>query len=101
MFGGPYTINAYSIVNKTKVTLSLEDILFGDVWICSGQSNMEFTVGMVGWANFNYLITTAIIMTAPQTVDGPYKVNINFTVLKCYVDWYFFIRLSSLVKHSY
>ena len=48
VFGGPYAINAYSVVKGSKVTASLEDVLFGDVWICSGQSNMEFTVIMVG-----------------------------------------------------
>jgi sialate O-acetylesterase len=25
-------------------TITLHDIIFGDVWLCSGQSNMEFTV---------------------------------------------------------
>lgn len=25
-------------------SLSLNDVIFGDVWICSGQSNMQFTV---------------------------------------------------------
>ncbi len=33
--GGPYTMDI-SAVNK----ISLKDILIGDVWICSGQSNM-------------------------------------------------------------
>lgn len=33
--GGPYTI---SIVASNKI--SLKEILFGDVWFCSGQSNM-------------------------------------------------------------
>ena len=27
--------------------VSFDDVLFGDVWICSGQSNMEMTLGMV------------------------------------------------------
>lgn len=34
--GGPYTVN---IDGPTKV--ELHDVLVGDVWICSGQSNME------------------------------------------------------------
>jgi sialate O-acetylesterase len=34
--GGPHTL---TIAGTTTVTL--DDILFGDVWICSGQSNME------------------------------------------------------------
>jgi hypothetical protein len=28
-------------------TIMLEDIQFGDVWICSEQSNMQFTLVMV------------------------------------------------------
>jgi sialate O-acetylesterase len=28
-------------------TISLSDVLFGDVWVCSGQSNMQFTVPQV------------------------------------------------------
>ena len=45
--GGPYTINASSKVGNTTSSLSLADVLFGDVWLCSGQSNMAFTVTQV------------------------------------------------------
>ena len=38
--GGPYTLQ----VTAGKEKLCFEDILFGEVWICSGQSNMEFRV---------------------------------------------------------
>jgi len=44
---GPYIINATSIWQKKNVSAILENVLFGDVWVCSGQSNMAFTVGMV------------------------------------------------------
>lgn len=37
--GGPYTI---SIEGNNK--LLLEDVLVGEVWVCSGQSNMEMSV---------------------------------------------------------
>ncbi|XP_067675204.1 sialate O-acetylesterase-like [Haliotis asinina] len=40
--GGPYNITATS----NEGSISLTDVLFGDVWICSGQSNMQFTVSM-------------------------------------------------------
>ena len=36
--GGPYTIS-FSTRNKT---ILLKNIMIGDVWLCSGQSNMEF-----------------------------------------------------------
>eukprot|EP01120_Amphizonella_sp_Union-15-10_P017193 TRINITY_DN947_c0_g1_i5.p1 TRINITY_DN947_c0_g1~~TRINITY_DN947_c0_g1_i5.p1 ORF type:complete len:494 (+),score=91.72 TRINITY_DN947_c0_g1_i5:100-1581(+) len=39
--GGPYTIRVLSDAGES---VFLEDILFGDVYICSGQSNMQFTV---------------------------------------------------------
>lgn len=38
--GGPHTL---SISNK-KEKIEFKDILVGDVWICSGQSNMEWSV---------------------------------------------------------
>ncbi len=37
--GGPYTL---SVTGKNTVTLS--NVLIGDLWLCSGQSNMEFTL---------------------------------------------------------
>ncbi len=37
--GGPYTLSI--IANNT---LTIHDILVGDVWICAGQSNMRFRV---------------------------------------------------------
>jgi len=38
--GGPYTMN-FTASNK----ITLKDILIGDVWLCSGQSNMEYQLG--------------------------------------------------------
>ncbi|MGS2741272.1 sialate O-acetylesterase [Sinomicrobium sp. M5D2P17] len=38
--GGPYTI---LLQGENKITLS--DVLIGEVWICSGQSNMHMPVG--------------------------------------------------------
>ncbi|MCF2447226.1 sialate O-acetylesterase [Dyadobacter sp. CY345] len=38
--GGPYQINASGKSGKVNV----EDVLIGEVWLCSGQSNMEFKV---------------------------------------------------------
>lgn len=37
--GGPYTITVTG-----RNTIVLEDVLVGEVWVCSGQSNMEWNV---------------------------------------------------------
>lgn len=37
--GGPFTLTV-----KGKNTISFNNVLVGEVWICSGQSNMEWTV---------------------------------------------------------
>ncbi|RYY33460.1 MAG: 9-O-acetylesterase [Sphingobacteriaceae bacterium] len=43
-YGGPYTITF-----NDGETITLNDVLIGEVWICSGQSNMEMTpTGMYG-----------------------------------------------------
>lgn len=38
------TAQAMVITEKAGESITLNDILVGDVWICSGQSNMEWTV---------------------------------------------------------
>ncbi|MBR1927308.1 MAG: 9-O-acetylesterase [Bacteroidales bacterium] len=40
-YGGPYEIS----VADSRKPLVLKNILIGDVWICSGQSNMEMKIG--------------------------------------------------------
>jgi sialate O-acetylesterase len=45
---GPFDIHvSQPLANGTLVTITLHDVLFGDVWICSGQSNMQLTVNMI------------------------------------------------------
>lgn len=41
--GGPYNI----VIKNGKHSLALKDVLVGDVWLCSGQSNMQMP--MKGW----------------------------------------------------
>lgn len=38
--GGPFLMK----ISTGDTTIRLNDIMIGDVWLCSGQSNMEFTV---------------------------------------------------------
>ena len=44
--GGPYQLRVTG-----KNTISLQNILVGEVWLCSGQSNMEMPVA--GWGKIN------------------------------------------------
>lgn len=38
--GGPYELN----ISSNEESITFKNILFGDVWLCSGQSNMEWIV---------------------------------------------------------
>ncbi|XP_053546455.1 sialate O-acetylesterase [Bombina bombina] len=45
--GGPYWLLAQQHYKEEDTNITLHDILFGDVWLCSGQSNMEMTVSQI------------------------------------------------------
>lgn len=45
--GGPYNI----IVKGKSNTIELKNILFGDVWICGGQSNMQLTLDQIAYVS--------------------------------------------------
>ena len=38
--GGPYEL----LISTTDTLILVKDILIGDIWVCSGQSNMEFNL---------------------------------------------------------
>jgi sialate O-acetylesterase len=42
--GGPYKI----IISDPDEVIQLDNIMLGEVWVCSGQSNMEFSINMFG-----------------------------------------------------
>jgi sialate O-acetylesterase len=47
--GGPFTMS----VSGRDYTITIENVLIGEVWVCSGQSNMEFTMRGLGcWDNY-------------------------------------------------
>jgi sialate O-acetylesterase len=51
--GGPFTISA----GDGASTLKLTNVLSGDVWLCSGQSNMEMQ--LAGWPPNDTIMTSA------------------------------------------
>ncbi|WP_316828485.1 sialate O-acetylesterase [Pedobacter miscanthi] len=57
--GGPYSIN---IDQENKIVLS--DVLIGEVWICSGQSNMDMPVK--GYGGLPITNSMDILMDAPN-----------------------------------
>ncbi len=66
--GAPRTMTIIS----GEETLTLKNILVGDVWICSGQSNMEFSVGNFPWSKDEIATannTQIHFYTLPNTVD--------------------------------
>ncbi|GAA4309065.1 sialate O-acetylesterase [Compostibacter hankyongensis] len=67
--GGPYTLTI-----RGEQTLVLHDIMIGEVWVCSGQSNMEMPVS--GWKG-------APLLNSEQEIAAANYPNIRlFTVKK-------------------
>lgn len=68
--GGPYNISL-----KTSSTLVLKNVLIGEVWVCSGQSNMGMTVN--GGYNQPVLNSNDMLMDAENSQIRLFKVNIS------------------------
>lgn len=85
--GGPYTV---AIDGSQHVELT--DVLVGDVWLCTGQSNMEMGVGagvnggaeMIAGANDPqmrlFLVPHQVALTPQKTVGGAWQVCTPETV---------------------
>ena len=78
--GGPHTLTIAG-----AETITLKDVMFGDVWICSGQSNMEQGIGMCAGAKAEiaaanhpqirlFLVPHKIASEPQRTVDAVWKV---------------------------
>lgn len=46
--GGPY-----EMIVRGKKELRVRNLLFGDLWLCGGQSNMQWTVAQTGWTEID------------------------------------------------
>ena len=44
---GPYTITATLECQDNPLKVEIKNVLFGDVWVCAGQQNMQFSVDKV------------------------------------------------------
>ena len=59
---------AYTLTVKSgKETLTVNDVVLGEVWICSGQSNMEMPISGFGFQEVEG--ATEAIMAAPETAS--------------------------------
>jgi sialate O-acetylesterase len=78
--GGPYTMTV-----RGPQTVSVKNVLVGDVWLCSGQSNMVFGMNMtqhadeeVAHANYPRIrlmtVPRTIAVEPRQTFDGQWQV---------------------------
>ncbi|XP_063799804.1 sialate O-acetylesterase isoform X2 [Pseudophryne corroboree] len=88
-FGGPYHLVAQQNYKQENTSIHLDDILFGDVWICSGQSNMEMTVSQIFNASSelakashypNVRLFTAALVTADVELPDLAKVDLAWSV---------------------
>jgi sialate O-acetylesterase len=84
--GGPYTLTVTG-VNAVK----FDDVMVGEVWVCSGQSNMEMGMGMINDAQkeiaaadhpgIRLLLVTRKWSPEPQQdIDGTWKICTPKTV---------------------
>lgn len=74
--GGPYLMK----INASN-TLEINDILVGDVWLCSGQSNMAMTVGAVSSLYENDIANAENKFIRNFEVPREYEFNIQRTDL--------------------
>ena len=103
--GGPYSLSITS--GKEKVLL--QNILLGEVWLCSGQSNMEMPVAGYGDQPVNgstdalltagnnnlrlYTVGKLSIATPQDTCKGSWSVATAESVSKFSAVGYFFARI--------
>lgn len=67
--GGPYTIT----LNDGEKAITLQNILIGEVWVCSGQSNMEMP--LAGFKNQPILNSATLIANAKNESLRLFKVE--------------------------
>jgi sialate O-acetylesterase len=87
---GPFDIHvSQPLANGTLATITIHDVLFGDVWICSGQSNMQMTVSSIfngseeiaNAGNFPKIrLFTAALVASAAPVEELVNITLNWSV---------------------
>ena len=77
-YGGPYSIK----VSCGKENLELKDVLIGEVWVCSGQSNMEMPIS--GFVRYNQPVNESL-ESCTKAINYGDRIRM-FTVPKRMVD---------------
>jgi sialate O-acetylesterase len=97
--GGPY-----QLVVKGKNSITFSNVLVGEVWVCSGQSNMEWTVrnsnnaaneiaqGNIGTIRHIKIPNTVASDPQPDLKGGEWKVCASETTGEFTAAGYFFAR---------
>ena len=60
-----FTFRAATTSGSTAAAIEMEDVVYGDVWVCSGQSNMAVVVGQV--FNASDVLREAAVYAAQKT----------------------------------
>ena len=87
---GPFDIKvSQPLANGTNMTIILSDVLFGDVWICSGQSDIQMTVSLIFNATLeiknagNYRkirVFTASLLPSATPIEELLGISLNWSV---------------------
>jgi sialate O-acetylesterase len=97
--GGPYQL----LVKGKKNTVTFDDVLTGEVWICSGQSNMEWPLSAaanakteIPVANFpnirQLLVKKDLSLTPKDNIEGSWSVCTPATAPQFTAVGYFFAK---------
>ncbi|SOD97306.1 sialate O-acetylesterase [Spirosoma fluviale] len=97
--GGPYQL----LVKGKKNTVTFDDVLAGEVWICSGQSNMEWPLAAaanakteIPIANFpnirQLLVKKDLSLTPKENIEGNWSVCTPATAPQFTAVGYFFAK---------
>ena len=98
-YGGPFEM---TIIGKGNV-IQLQNILIGEVWLCSGQSNMEWTVNSsnnaseeIAQASYpmirSFNVTREVSITPKSDLNGKWEVCSPETVANFSAVGYYFAR---------